>query len=278
MTASAAAEWQPSELVRVEAVRETSMRVVLAVTNCGKAYIKPLGGSRYGNHCLACEWVGTRLADWFGLPTLEYALMNLTALDAEMIREAGGGAQPGWAFVTRAEERASPWSGGIEELARLVNADAIPRLVVFDTWTLNWDRYPPRGHRREPNYDNVLLVKDLGESGRLRLIAIDHGECFSIAQELTARVAGIDRIQEDRVFGMFPAFSQFMRQDAVADCAAKLRLVRADEVRDIVHAVPDGCDVPGAAKNALIDLVCGRAAYLADRIEGMLRHANGELF
>jgi hypothetical protein len=70
--------WQPKELLRIERVYKTSMRVVLAVTDAGKAYIKPLGGSKSGPHGLACEWVGTRLATWFGLPTLECAMLDLS--------------------------------------------------------------------------------------------------------------------------------------------------------------------------------------------------------
>jgi hypothetical protein len=40
----------------------------------------------------------------------------------------------------------------------------IPRLVVFDTWTLNWDRCPPDGDTRRINYGNVFLTSEKASS------------------------------------------------------------------------------------------------------------------
>jgi len=254
------------------------MRIVLAVTDAGKAFIKPLGGSDHGPHCLACEWIGTRLAQWYGLPTLQHALMTLTTVDAEMIRQAGGRAEPGSAFVTRAIGEANPWSGTAEELEKAVNQEMIPRLVAFDTWTLNWDRCPPQGDSRRPNYDNVLLARDERGAGRVRILAIDHGECFAVAQELTPRIASMNRVRENRLFGLFPGFRPYMRQEWAVQAAARLAAVDRQMVEGLVAGIPSEWQVADEGRNALIDLICNRASYLVDNFEDMMRFSGKELF
>lgn len=271
-------DWRPRELLRIEAVRPTNMQVVLAVTDAGKAYIKPLGGSDHGPHCLACELVGTRLANWFRLATLNHAVLRLTTLEAEMIRDAGGQAEAGAAFATRAVSEANPWGGSAEELQRASNPESIPGLVVFDTWTLNWDRCPPEGDARRPNYDNVLLAKEEDEQGHVRVMAIDHGECFSQAQELTPGLASIERTHDDRIFGLFPGFRPFMRQEWIDSAAQRLGEVDRQMISGWVGEIPDEWLVRDSAKKALVDLICRRASYLADRIAGRLRFSSGQLY
>ena len=99
-------------------------------------------GNPQGPHQLACEYVGTQLAAWFGLPTFDYALMAVDATVDEIPLKDGSFAESGPAFVTRAAA-GHPWGGSAEELDALVNPEAVTHLVVFDTWTLNCDRYPP---------------------------------------------------------------------------------------------------------------------------------------
>jgi hypothetical protein len=114
------------------------MGTALIVTDAGKAYIKALG-NRQGPHPLACEWVGTELAAWFGLPTFETAILRIDATTDEIPFRRGGKAESGPAFVARAVEGRS-WGGTDADLNLLVNPEAITELtelVVFDTWTLN---------------------------------------------------------------------------------------------------------------------------------------------
>src|SRR4029077_16711675 len=88
-------------------------------------------GNPEGPHVLACEWVGTHLARRLGLPTFDFALLDVTTED-EIPLARGGKAQPGPAFITR-KERGGPWGGGKRALRRLDAPRAITRLVVLDT-------------------------------------------------------------------------------------------------------------------------------------------------
>jgi hypothetical protein len=164
------------------------------LTDAGPAYIKAMGNPQ-GPHQLACEYVGTQLAKWFGLATLEFHLLHIDASIDEIPFPKGGCASSGPAFVTRAAE-GHPWGGTEAELKPLVNREAISWLVVFDTWTLNCDRHPPDLADRRPNYDNVFLER-VGERGQaqFRLLAIDQGCCFSGGRDLTPRISSIDHVR-----------------------------------------------------------------------------------
>jgi hypothetical protein len=139
-------------LFRFERALLTSACTAIVETDAGKAYLKCLGGPE-GPHTLACEWVATHLARWFRLPTFDVAIIDVTDADeipfVDKDGERFGQAEPGPAFVSRAEFGES-WSGKQSQLKRLANPEAISRLVVFDTWTLNCDRYS------RPTSDRVL--------------------------------------------------------------------------------------------------------------------------
>jgi hypothetical protein len=124
--------WRPTTFLRFEEAFDTSMGTARIVTDAGPAYIKALG-NRQGPHPLACEWVATNLARWFGLPTFEFALLTIDAGIDEIPFFRGGMAASGTAFVTKATP-GHTWGGSADELNDLTNPEAISRLVVFDTW------------------------------------------------------------------------------------------------------------------------------------------------
>jgi len=216
-------DWRPTALRRVVHSKDTSMGTTEIVTDAGWAYIKPMG-NRQGPHALAAEWVGTHLARWLGLPTFDFAIMELGDADTfPLPRKAA--AQAGPAFVTRAM-KGKPWSGDPAVLSKLVNPDDVSKLVVFDTWTLNCDRHPPDLSKRKPNRDNVYLSTENAPRHRLRLVAMDHTHCFTCGRDLTGNVATIDRVRSDEIYGLFPEFVCLLRADVIAEGAVRLRAMK----------------------------------------------------
>ena len=214
MNASPSTPWQPTTFLRFEEGRGSSMDTARIITDVGPAFIKAMG-NRQGPHALACEYVGTQLAQWFGLPTFDFAILTVDATVDEIPFLRGGRAASGPAFVTRATAGHN-WGGSEDELKRLVNPEAISRLIVFDTWTRNCDRHPPDLSVRHANYDNVFS-EDVGprESDQCRLVAMDHGHCFTSAEELNGRVARIDFVKDPGLYGLFPGFVSRVREDDV---------------------------------------------------------------
>jgi hypothetical protein len=147
--------WPPTRFVAYYDSLGTSMETVRILTNAGEAYLKPLG-NRQGPHHLALELIGTRLAEWFGLPVLEYGLLPIDGQRDQIKLRSGGYAASGAAFVTKRLPGYS-WQGSAEELVRLANVQDLGRLVVFDTWIRNYDRFPPATFPWKPNPDNLFI-------------------------------------------------------------------------------------------------------------------------
>lgn len=144
----------------------------------------------------------------------------------------------------------------------------IPKLVVFDTWTLNCDRYPPDLTKRKPNYDNVFLSAERAPSGKFEIVAMDHTHCFTCGRSLNERIATIGRIKDERVYGLFPEFIPQVRagRDTVMRGAELLRRLNSADCDVIVDSIPTEWEVSAGVRKALARLVYERARFVADNI------------
>ena len=111
----------------------------------------------------------------------------------------------GPAFVSRV----LPGSTGSEDGSILKNLAApgdISRLVMFDTWIRNADRWPPEdGIMAEPNFENLFFTPN---GQKFEIIALDHSHCFveiALDDELADPVVAFD----ERVYGLFPSFTAY---------------------------------------------------------------------
>ncbi len=271
--------WAPTTFLRFEAGLDTSMGTARIVTDAGPAYVKPMG-NRQGPHPLACEWVATNLASWFGLQTLQFAILAINAEFDEIPFIRGGRAASGPAFATKAAA-GHTWGGSEVELRSLVNPGDVGRLVVFDTWVSNCDRHPPDLTARRPNYDNVFLEDVSGDStGKSRLIAMDHTHCFTCGRDLDARVAQIARVKDDRLYGLFPAFVPLVREDDVTAGVDRLAVLEDKFVRSLVDSVPEQWQLNRSTRAALAELIIRRAEFVAETILDRIARAcwPGQLF
>ncbi|MEQ8790699.1 MAG: hypothetical protein RIC55_30660 [Pirellulaceae bacterium] len=231
--------------------------VVIVETDAGRAFLKAMGNPE-GEHALACDRVGTELAKWFGLATLDQAIVEFDGIP-EIRLFNGDFAREGPALVTRAVN-GDCWSGEPRQLKKLQNPDDISRLVVFDTWILNRDRHSAGRQNR----DNVFLS---AESKQLELLAIDHTHCFgTTGGELTERVAHLGNCRDSAVYGLFPEFNKFLNRLVVQQCVEQLGRIEETTVRRIVAEIPPQWQVNDRALDALVHFVLQRAAFLADTI------------
>jgi len=143
--------WRPRRILRPIKQFSTGSAVIRVETDQGEGFLKAMGAEN-GPHVLACELVGTLLGQRLGLQTLEFDLIDVAGnLDLRFAN--GKPVQPGPGFITRAEE-GHTWGGDEGELGELNNPQDIGRLVAFDTWTMNCDRYrPPNGATLRQNKD-----------------------------------------------------------------------------------------------------------------------------
>lgn len=263
--------WSPSIVLRVIKTIPSSTSPVLVDTDAGLGYLKALGNPE-GPHALACDFVGTELASWLGLSTFDYSLISLTTED-ELPITNGLAIVPSTAFITRSEQ-GDKWGGSSDQLKLLSNPEEIARLVAFDTWTLNCDRHSTYSSgdllRTRQKADNVFLSTESGEAGKLELRTMDHTCCFTCGRPLSKEVSRIDRIRDERVFGLFPAFRPFIERDAVKTAIIDLRRFERSIADSVLARVPADWELDAGTRAALAELITRRAEYVAETLEGKL--------
>lgn len=265
---SIGAQWQPNTFRRYIRTVASSSRVALIQTDAGPAYLKAINNPE-GPHILACDWLGTRLARRFGLETFDTAILEVDELDEIPISE-GTPAQPGPTFVTRAEKGLS--MGGLRSITNVENIDDIARIVVFDTWMRNCDRYAPgMGRDGQPriNLDNLFLSEDGAPEGKFILKPIDHGHVLTCGKPFTLDLARIDAIRDEKLYGLFPFFRPYVSAEQFDAAAGDLRNVRSELWADILASVPAAWSLSSDIRAAIDRFLLARARFLTDNLHSM---------
>jgi hypothetical protein len=257
--------WAPTFIRRADRPILSATSTVRVTTDAGPGYLKALGNAG-GPPLLICDLVGTQAAGWLGLPTFDWAILEVVA-DDEISLATGQRADPGPAFVTR-EEPGWVWGGAEEELKLLINPEDIPKLVVLDTWIRNCDRYradppPPRINR-----NNVFFSTKRLRGGKARLVAMDHTHAFLEGREITRKLATIDVVKDPRIYGLFSEFSQMVRLHWQSAVSAAERLSRwsREDAEQIVDRIPRQWELTTEGKEALVEFLIQRADYTSTTI------------
>lgn len=263
--------WQPKKILKMLEVYTSSTNVVRVVTDQGVGFLKVLNNPQ-GPHALACEWVGTSLARWLELSTFDFAIIDVS--DQEKIRiqlSNGQVAESGPAFISLSET-GGPWNGDSSVLDKINNRGDITRLVIFDTWIRNRDRYfsgdfdGKTENSPRYNYDNVFLGrKTKGAPFTLRVM--DHTHCFTgEAVDLSRRLSNLNEINDSRIYGDFPEFRERFDRSVATDTIKKLQVIDRNIVMEIVNQIPLKWDVNSSVRCSLVDFIVQRAAFVADSI------------
>ena len=265
--------WRPTSVTRYVEGFRTALFTTRVDTDCGEGFIKTLGTPE-GPHPLACELIGSLAADWIGLPTFDFSLISMGQTDAVPF-ENGSSSSPGSAFITRAENDGFTWGGDAQTLTSVREHEMCSRLMVLDTWIRNCDRHAPDGGRI--NRKNVFLKQRL-EPRRLELVAMDFTHAFTCGHLLDRRISHIDRIKDEKVYGLFPEFKQYVTIDLVSQCCGKLATFDTATAQLFVNLIPDDWQVDAQVKGHLRRFLVERAHFLADHLVRIMWPQSENLF
>jgi hypothetical protein len=87
---------------------------------------------------------------------------------------------------------------------------------------------------------------------------------------VTPRVADIGFVQEEGCYGLFPAFLPRLSRDVMRRAVRTLRAVTREEMGRFVEEIPRAWDVSRTTRDALLEYLFRRAAFVADHIEGWI--------
>jgi hypothetical protein len=258
--------WNPNTITRAVQGYPTATRTVRVDTEHGEGFLKALGNPE-GPHALACELVGSLAADWLGMKTFDFSLIEVTD-PREVAFDGQSWAQPGPAFISRAEDMGLTWGGDPYTLSLISNKDDICRLVVLDTWLRNCDRHSPDGRRI--NRSNVFLIQRIQPQRTLELFAMDFTHAFTCGSTLDRRLGYIDQIQDVSIFGRFPEFNVHLSLDLVNACTARLQVFDMDTAESFVSLVPMAWQVDADTRSVWKKFLVDRAHFTAETIASRL--------
>lgn len=257
--------WNPTVINRrIPKEIVSSTQPTHVVTDQGNAYVK-WPNNLQGPAALSSELLGTKLADWFGLPTFEYSVMS--ACPADAFADSGDERQVP-VFLTK-EVEGDTWRGTTKELELLENPEDLSRLVVFDSFVCNSDRYllmEKNGQKLEHRNDgNVFLSHDAAPK-KLRLRVYDHTHCYFAVIDATNRVP-TEKLEDPAVYGLFPEFKGFLDREVIKEAAAKLLELDSELIQSIVDSVPDEWIINSDSRDRWKEFISGRAEFVNKTIE-----------
>ncbi|MGV0818448.1 HipA family kinase [Martelella sp. AMO21009] len=247
----------PTEITREIEHFSSSTSPARVATDAGDGFIKSLGNPM-GGAALVSELVAAELAAWFELSVSPFAVIY--KCDIEIVMRKNGQKMTPPLFFSSAVEGV-PRDGTDVFLQRLRNKDCVSRLVVFDTWIRNWDRY----YKEEANSDNLLYVQ--ASVHKYDLVPIDHSNCFiGVEPDFPDGAAPQDWIEDAGVYGKFPEFDGFITDQSVSAALTKLGTLDRSFVSEIVNSVPLEWGLGPPARAGLIDFICARANYIVKNL------------
>jgi hypothetical protein len=249
----------------------TNSQAAHVETDRGEYVIKAIN-NRNGPPILIAEWIGSMAARWLGLPVPDFDVVELMAI-VEVPLDAGGRefAQPGPCFGSRFVVAAG-WDGDGATLAQVENQEIIPAVVVVDTWLRNLDRFcrSVDGTVRFNNPGNILLQTDGAPKGKFRLTAIDFGHSLGGPSWSARRLAEISSVQDELIYGCFPAFRPYMQRGWLDSILQRLNSSTAEDMRAVVRPIPPEWKLSAPDADAIVEFLWRRARYLAEKLNNMV--------
>jgi hypothetical protein len=107
--------------------------------------------------------------------------------------------------------------------------------------------------------------------------AYDHTHC-QLAVLVASPTGDLDgKIEDGRIFGLFPEFVELLDRDAVRATAQRLSELDSATIEQIVQSVPDEWIVDPAIRERLAEFIERRSDFVSRQIERKL-FPQGELF
>jgi hypothetical protein len=255
--------WKPTFERVTGVVAATSTKPLRVMTDDGPAIVKYIG-NKAGSDALICELIGTELANCIGLTTPDFAVAYMPSL--ELPTHLFLRVESGPAFFSKWED-ATSLSPRSTLLGNLRKPDDIAKLVAFDTWLRNKDRFsdPANQDFGSKNFDNLLLRPD---KRKVQLLVIDHSH--AIAETTLEDELGQGWVDEQKVYGMFPEFVQYVTRRGIQGALAEINKIDVERIERICQEVPRDWGMTHALAQRLSNCIVERARKLGSWLPALL--------
>ena len=83
-------------------------------------------------------------------------------------------------------------------------------------------------------------------------------------------IAHIDVVRDQRLYGLFPEFKPLLVRSEVTRAISDLRTIRRPDIQAIVNGIPSAWQVNAPTREALVNFLCDRAAFLSENFVSLL--------
>ena len=250
---------QPTKILKEIQQFPSSTCPALVDTDVGQGYIKGISNPQ-GTDALVSELVAGELGVWMGLSIPSFAVVAECSIEIPMMGQSQVIQPP--LFFSKSIDGV-PHDGSDTFLQRLRSKKDLAKLVVFDTWVRNTDRY---SEENGPSYENLLFERCRNRRS-YELVPIDHTHCFSDG----GFDCDLQAMTEDAaIYGLFPEFRPFIEASGVAAALSHLDGLDREFVQTCVNSIPVEWRMSKDQRNQLVDFICGRAAFLVSSLAGKL--------
>ena len=250
--------WQPTKIIEVlDHAVDTATHPVIVKTDQGHGYFKAIENPA-GASALAREFIGTSLADWLDLPTFRYCLFDFDG-KLDIVLSDGTRVNQGVGFMTK-EEPGDNWDKTTDMLDDLVNKDDITRLVILDTWLRNIDRCFQHNGKFHTNSNNVFIAMTPKNEYILKAMDFTHAFLGNLDQTMDKS----SNINDEEIYGCYPAFSQFLNKEIAVKTCEKLKKIQDKDIRPLFVAIPTIWNIDHGTKESWMRFILGRANFVAN--------------
>lgn len=254
--------WQPTSILRkIPKDIPSSTSPHFVTTDAGNGFLK-MPQNPQGPNALASEWIGTRLAEWFGLPVFDYSLISVSQADVDPESDdetiVSG-------FITR-EEDGNIWSGTERELRIIENPGDLSNVVVFDTWVGNFDRHcwvKKLGEDFEHRNDGNVFLSNDAARGKLKFKVYDHTHCQFSVLAANPQIELAEKIEDEAIYGLFPEFRTYLNSEQVTLAAARLSEIDDDTIAEIVDSLPTSWVESRKTRSMFADFIKRRSSFVS---------------
>lgn len=257
--------WTPTTILFEIKPCATNSLTVEVETDQGSGFLKCLS-DKVDPGDLVCELIGSRLARLLGLVVPDFATISVPD-DAPFTLAKGAKILPGHGFISR-KVSGEPLENSRAALLSLDNPKDLAKLVVFDTWTVNCDRYRPASSARKSmrNDRNLMLSRSSATAGKFVLMPIDHGCCFKCLRSLTPPTLR-QATTDDTLYGMFPEFDGLVLRADALTAAVELQSISRDAISSALDDVPNEWGFTNSIRDALLDMLTQRQRRVRQIVE-----------
>src|SRR5262249_55680933 len=230
--------WNPTKYRQsIRPVVNSSSLVIRIQTDDGEAFLKAIHSELICPEVLGCEWLGTHLAKRFGLQTFQISRIPIRGGDNVRLKKQSRTilAKAGPAIVTKSETGKDIWTTKTIK-SEILNPDDVNRLIVFDTWMRNCDRYlgTTGGSRRWDNPRNIFISENPDGTNVLKVI--DHGYILTCGHPIDPGLR--HKECEQKIYGLFPQFVPMISCRRVNEISKELSTVQTSMWDDLLSEIP----------------------------------------